>query len=201
MFIRLILAVLFVMVMTPLAWAQEPLFAIEGRSSYLFPSSDSPGEELSIGGGPGVGMALTLGWRDQALEFSFDWTKVRLKNGYLDGELVMIPIMFSGFFRWHPRGQRWFPYLGAGFGSVILGFDPTDRFETLQIDFTDTVALQVVSGFEYFIMRGITLSFSVRYLYSRGYVRVEDALADPVVTTNKINLDKIAMGLGLKKYF
>ena len=182
----------------PLARAQTPLFAVEGRSSYLFQSSDSSQESLKIGGGLGVGMGLTLGYRDQALEVSFDWTKVRLDDGKLDGELVMIPILFSGFFRWHPHGRRWFPYLGAGFGSVILSFDPDVRVQGRKIDFTDTIAVQVVSGFEYFIIRGVTLSFHVRYLYSRGYVRIED---DTGVSTDKINLDKITTGIGIKKYF
>lgn len=190
------------MMVTPLARAQTPLFSIEARSSYLFPSSDSPGEELAIRGGPGYGLALDLGYRDQVLEVSFDWTKVRLDDGQLAGELVMIPIMFSGFFRWHPRNQRWFSYLGAGFGSVILGFDADEGSSDLDIDFTDTIALQLVSGFEYFIIRGITLSLNVRYLYSRGYVRIlEGEEGTGVLSTHKINLDKVITGLGIKKYF
>ena len=153
MFIRLILAVFFILLVTPFAGAQTPLFAVEGRSSYIFQSSDNPGESLKIGGGLGVGMGLTLGWRHQTLEVSFDRTRVRLNDGVLDGELVMIPIMFSGYLRWHPSRRRWFPFLGAGFGSVILDFNPNERLPDREIDLTDTVALQVVSGFEFFLFR------------------------------------------------
>jgi hypothetical protein len=54
------------------------------------------------------------------------------------GELTETPIQISGMARFRPRGKR-NPYLGAGIGYIVVGFDPSPELNELSRRLDDSV--------------------------------------------------------------
>ena len=195
MFIRVGLLVCIMGLLTSHAWAQ--ILTFDARTTYYFPHSEEVKGDVNVKGAAGVGFAINYGYRDRAVEFSVDFTRLKLEGDAVDGDLLIVPIFISGYLRFHPFGRRWFPFIGAGVGVVATGFDQDDKSD-FDINFGDSLALHGTLGFQYFIIRNLALNWYVRYLYAQPDIRLN---RDGEDITDKLRLDTVVVSFGVTKYF
>jgi hypothetical protein len=172
------------------AWGQQTLLTLEAKTGYAFPRSGG----VHVDGALGGGLALTYGYRDRAVEFSVERLAAKVKGNGLEGNLIMLPILLNGYLRFHPYGRRWFPSVGAGFGTVTNHFNPvgsTPRDTVL----TDALAVQAILGFEVFVIPKWSVAAQARYLYARVSSSSENG------KTAHINLGGPLVSFGVKRYF
>lgn len=201
MALHLILAMFLLAMGSANAWGQGTILSLEGRTSYFLPAPFVD-EDIDVSDGLGFGAAVTYGYRDRAVEFSIERVSVELEDDSLSGDLVMLPILMTGYWRFHPYSRRWFPFIGVGFGVIVNDFE-SDLDIPNPRELSDSVALHFSAGVEYFLWRNFSVSFQARYLRSRADVRTgggeeEDSGLPPA---NRIKLDRVITGFGLKKYF
>lgn len=172
------------------AWGQQTLLSLEAKTVYAFPRSGG----VHVDGTLGQGLALTYGYRDRAVEFSVERFGAKLKGNGLEGNLIMLPILLSGYLRFHPYGRRWFPSVGVGFGAVANNFNPVGDTPHDTV-VTDALAVQGMLGFEVFVIPKWSMAAQARYLYARVSSSSEEG------KTAHINLGGPLVSFGVKHYF
>lgn len=195
MFVRIGLLVCIMGLLTSHAWAQ--ILTFDARTSYFFPHSEEVKGDVDVKGGAGLGFAINYGYRDRAVELSVDFARLKLEGDQVNGDLLIVPFFISGFFRFHPFGRRWFPYIGAGVGVLATGFDQGKKSD-FDIDFGDSLALHGTLGFQYFIIRNWALNWYVRYLYAQPDIQLD---GDGNSFTDELRLDTVVASFGVTKYF
>ena len=198
---RLICCSVLLLTLVPNAWAQETILALGGQASYLFPHSDSAGGKVEVDGGLMWGASLMYGYQNGGVELSVERVVTDLEGDTVDGKLLMLPVMVSGFWRFHAPGRRLIPYMGVGIGIVINQFrnSAKTKMRNLDNEIADTVGIQVFGGVEYFILSKISISLNARYLYAKADVQTEDE--EENVKRHRIGLETVVSGIGIKKYF
>ena len=195
MLLRVISFMLVLIFFATNAWGE--ILSFEARTTYLLPHDEDVNEEVKIKGGLGFGAAVMYGWRDRGVELSVERVGVEIKNDTLDGDLVMFPIIFSGYLRFHPVGRRWFPFVGLGVGMVANSFNP-DKNSDKDIAMSDALAFQASAGIEIFLIRKLSVSFQARYLFARANVQIEESNGDS--TDDRFKMDTAGVSFGIKKY-
>ena len=200
MALRLILCGVLLLTLVPNTWAEETILALGVQTSYLFPHTDSAGGKVEVEGGQMWGAGLTYGYQDRGIELSIEWVATDIEGDTVDGELIMIPVMISGFWRFYASGRRLIPSLGIGIGIVVNQFRNSQKAKALDLDneIVDTVGIQVLGGVEYFIKSRISIFLNARYLYAKADVQTKTG---NVINRHRIGLDTIISGMGIKTYF
>jgi len=70
-------------------------------------------------------------------EVSFNFTTFHINAG----ELTRIPVQLNGVFRFRPRA-KFNPYIAAGIGYAIVGFEPSDEFNRLSLDIDRQIGIE-----------------------------------------------------------
>ena len=195
MFVRVGLLVCLMGLLTSHAWAE--ILSFDFRTSYYFPHSEEVKGDVDVKGAAGFGFAINYGYRDRTVELSVDLARLKLEGDQVDGDLLIVPIFISGYFRFHPFGRRWFPYIGAGVGVLSTGFDQDDKAD-FDINFGDSLALHGTLGFQVFVIQNWALNWYVRYLYAQPDIKLDGESED---FTDQLRLDGVVASFGVTKYF
>jgi outer membrane protein W len=179
------------------AWGQ--ILSVELRSTGMLAHTEDNAGHVRFKDAVGAGTAITYGYRDRAIELSMDVVPVNVDGGKLDGRVIMMPVMVSGYFRFHPFGRRWFPYIGAGVGVILTNLRESEGVE-YNVAVADPIALQAALGFQYFIVKNWAATWQVRYLHSRAKLELSPD-GGSTQENDDISLSTFIGTFGISKYF
>lgn len=179
--------------------ARAQILSVDLHSTYIPAHSSNVKGVVRLKEGVGGGVTVMYGYRDRALEMTLDVVPVVVKGDRIDGRLQMMPLIFSGYWRYHPFGRRWFPYLGVGLGTIITSFreSPGARYN---VDMADPIALEGTLGFQYFMIKDWAVTLKVQYLYAQAHVQLTEAGTDSS-QTDAFKLSTWIGSFGITKYF
>ena len=199
MLIRVIICLPLVLATATIARGQEStILSLEARATYLPTTSHDVRGDVDFNQTVGVGAAVMYGYRDRAIEFSIGRVSIDLDGEELDGSLVMLPVFLTGYFRFHPFGRRWFPFIGIGFGVLLNQYQPDVR-KHREEDIADALGLQAVVGVEYFLWKKVSVAAQARYLYAGLDYRTVGN--DGVSRVDRFALNTGMASFGIKRYF
>ena len=201
---RLIGCLISFLIIVSNTWAQETILSVGAKTTYVMPHTDSAGGTVEVKGGGMFGASLTYGYQDRGVEFSVERLMTDLRGDTLDGKLVMLPLMVSGFWRFYVPGRRFIPSVGIGVGIIVNQFKNSraSNIKGFDSEVIDTVGFQILAGVEYLVRPDVAVLWDARYLFSTADVRViENINGEENETKHRMGLDMVMTGIGVRKYF